>query len=210
MAFCQISFLSRLSRFVFCDAARFGFAVTLLGTAATTAVLAGGARFDTSAIGHSELRSNNTIIHDWRKFNIVRGAASSFHDRRHSQTAKSMGGASRNAIGLAVNAEDSDKGGGMAGRDLVRATVEPSLNVPAGAAAKSDQGIGKLDGMGQISAPAAGSSVTRAFPAVSTLSRSAVNGSTLPRLGSGTAVLGGPAKNLTGVINGVDFRPKHH
>jgi len=207
MAFCQISFLSR---FVFCDAARFGFAVTLLGTAATTATLAGDAGFETSAIVHSDLRSNNTIIHHWKKFNIVRGAANGFHDRHYGQTAKSMGAASRNAIGLAVNPGDSDKGGGMMGRDLVRAPVEPSLSVPAGAAAKSDQGIGRLDGMGQVSAPAAALGVTKAFPAVSTLTRSAVNGSILPRLGSGTAALGGPAKNLTGVINGVDFRPKHH
>jgi hypothetical protein len=206
MAFCQPSFLSRIT---FCDAARFGFAVTLLGTAAATAAFAGDARPDTSTIVQSELRSDKVKNHDWKKFNVVPGTSNSIRERHHDQTAHTVGGTSRNAIGLAAHPEDLNKGAGNTERNLVRVPIEGSLSIPAGAAAKNDQGISTLDGVPQISAPATALSVTRTFPAASTLARSAVNGSSLPRSGSGTAVLGGPAKNLTGAISGVDFRPKH-
>ena len=45
------------------------------------------------------------------------------------------------------------------------------------------------------------------LPLRPTLNHSIINGSAMGRLRSGT--IGGPTKNLAGVINGTDFRPRH-
>ncbi len=41
------------------------------------------------------------------------------------------------------------------------------------------------------------------------INHSIINGRDMVRPGSGAGVIGGPAKNLAGVINGTNFRPRH-
>jgi hypothetical protein len=46
-------------------------------------------------------------------------------------------------------------------------------------------------------------------PLSPTLNRSIINGSAMGRLGLRSGTIGGPTKNLAGVISGTDFRPRH-
>jgi hypothetical protein len=150
----------------------------------------------------SGLQSNTARLHDWRKFSIIRGSADNFHGRRRSQTSATQDSTSRNAIGINTNLLDRSNGSNVRRRELATAT-------PASTAAKNEPGMSRPDAANQISSPAAHSGAKTDFPTVTAVNHSIINGTGLTRSTSSPAIVGGPAKNLTGAINGSNFRLRH-
>jgi hypothetical protein len=175
-------------------------AVTVLGTPPVSSVFAEDTARDTRTSQQSGSRSNNAKAHDWRRFSITTGSSNNFRGRR-SQMSGKKDPISRNAIGIGTNPLDRSNGAPAPGSG--------GLSSPASSPAKNAPETGRPDVPGQISSPAAHVGAKMNFPTVAIVNQSVVNGSGLAQRGSGTAAVGGPAKNIAGSINGSNFRLRH-
>jgi hypothetical protein len=157
--------------------------------------------FSKPRLGHA------LAAHDWKKMKSARRPGiSDDHHRKLTHTSGDK--VVRNAIGQRLpltkaNGQDGDK-------------RSPDATVAAG--------IPKTPGTMQNGGAGAGFSETGHYgfvpnqahdgrlpslPLSPTLNHSIVNGSAMGRTGLRSGTVGGPTKNLAGVINGTDYRPRH-
>ena len=180
-----------------------GVAVTLLGISAVGSVLAEDAASNFRTTVQNGFSSNNASVHHWRRFGIISGTSNNFRGHR-SQTSVTNT-VSRNAIGVGADPHGPSNGVDASGRDLAATPGYAPVSNSVGAAARNEPGISRPDVVGRISSPASKTS----FPTITNLNHSAINGTGVSRLSSGSVVVGGPAKNLAGAISGSNFRPRH-
>ena len=172
----------------------------MLGIFAVGSVLAEGATPDSRTSLEGGLKSNTARAHDWRKFSVVVGSSNNFRSRRRGQTSATQDPISRNAIGVGTNRLDRSNGASPGSRDPAPV---------AGYGPPATSGTTVKHELGTISSPTARLDAKTNVPTARTVSHSVINGSGLSRPGSGLAVLGGPAKDLSGAINGSNFRLRH-
>ena len=163
------------------------------------------APIDTS-IGPSHFR-HEPKAGDAKKYTIAHPSVNSGDYRRKLMHGTKVG-VVRNAIGLPVHQTSTD----IKGTDVKaseRAGVQGALKTgsPAG---NGGTEAGGIDPHRQGFVPLrAGAAVPR-DPRINTaLNHSIVGGRDMVRLGLGAGAIGGPAKNVAGVINGSSFRPRH-
>ena len=144
--------------------------------------------------------------HDWKKSSIIHSSGYSGNHRIWFRGARSR--VMRNAIGQPVHHDSSDFHGAevkareRSGVDGVRTTEDRARSGGTGA--------GGIDPRGQGFVPVREGGSMPYDPRVSTATnRSSISGHDVVRPGSSTSVIGGPAKNLAGVINGTTFHHRH-
>ena len=180
-----------------------GVAVTLLGISAVGSVLAEDAASNPRTTVQNGFSSNNASMHHWRRLGIISSSSNNFRGHR-SHTSVTNTAVSRNAIGIGADPHEPSNVVD-ASRDLAATPGYAPVSNSVGAAARNEPGISRPDVVGRISSPASKTS----FPTITNLNHSAINGTGVSRLSSGSVVVGGPAKNLAGAISGSNFRPRH-
>jgi hypothetical protein len=110
--------------------------------------------------------------------------------------ANASGNGARNAVGSAM-ANDAGSASAKATDGVVTnaigiaVSVRPNIPMPGA----SERGTGAMAPVG--GRPVAG------------INGTGINGTGIGRLAPGTGAIGGPAKNVSGVLSGTDFRPRH-
>jgi hypothetical protein len=129
---------------------------------------------------------------DWKKSNIARPLVT---PRDNHQVWKRSGEERvvKNAIGLPVHQSNAPVVKSAIGSPVHRPSVV-GLPVRQANASPSALGAAKKPINTQLPAP---------------INRSMINGTGMGRSGSGTVAIGGPKRQVAGVIDGTSFRPKH-
>lgn len=139
----------------------------------------------------------------WKKLKIIGGST-----RHKPSEFATKGGMIRNGIGQAIQTQQSRQGpdGGVLKLTAARGageSISSGLDVSAASMHAPDL-------RSQISPPF---NVTHAstniLPLNTGMNHSIINGKGIGRRGLGTGMIGGATKNVTGVISGADFHPKH-
>lgn len=144
--------------------------------------------------------------HDAKRSTIARSSGKSGDRRTWIRGSKI--GVVRNAIGQPVHPRSAD----IKGKDtktVDRAGVDgtPKTGSPPG---NTGTEAGGIDSHHQAFVPLRAGGATQHDPRTNTaMNHSIINGRDMVRPGLGAGVIGGPAKNLAGVINGTSFRPRH-
>jgi hypothetical protein len=128
------------------------------------------------------------------------------HNRDLAPPAGSDGSLRRNAVGAIVEpAKPADHG-----VDTVRgAAAPPTAVVTRGLDAKPVIGNASIGKLSAGTPPAGDHGAGAAAVTVVRMNGPSISGTGLTRPGSGTSVIGGPAKIAAGAIGGNSFRPKH-
>jgi hypothetical protein len=126
---------------------------------------------------------------------VINAIGARVEDRVRAR-ANASGNGARNAVGSAM-ANDAGSASAKATDSVVTnaigiaVSVRPNIPTPGA----SERGTGAM-------APAGGRPVAG-------INGTGINGTGMGRLASGTGAIGGPAKNVSGVLSGTDFRPRH-
>lgn len=146
-----------------------------------------------------------TRTHDWKRPNII-GPSTDVRGPRRTSTPGTRTGVVRKAIGQPVGIRQASRG--PDGRVFTPAAGDGArkATVPAiGPASVSGPDFHR-----QIFVPVTAIRTDTSDQRVSTaMNHSIINGTGMMRPGSGTSMIGGPAKNVSGVVSGTSFRPKH-
>ncbi len=144
--------------------------------------------------------------HDWKKSKITRPSGNSRDGRRAWTHAKN--GVVRNAIGLPVHPTSTDiKGTDVKASERAGVDGAPKSGSPAG---NGGTEAGGIDTHRQGFVPLRAGGVTPHDPRTNTvMNHSIISGRDIVRPGLGAGAIGGPAKNVAGVISGNSFRPRH-
>jgi hypothetical protein len=147
-------------------------------------------------------------VHGWKKSKIVRPSGNS-HDSHRIWTRATTNGVVRNAIGLPVVRQ---MGADSRGTDIKGFEGSVVRGPPKSTSSPGNGGmeVPGADFHRQGFVPLGAGGVRLHDPPINTaINRSIISGRDMVRPGLGTSVIGGPAKNLAGGINGTNFRPRH-
>lgn len=143
---------------------------------------------------------------DAKKYTIAHPSGNS-GDRRIWMRGSKVG-VVRNAIGLPVHQTNTD----IKGTDVKtseRAGVQGALK-NASSAGNGGTEAGGIDPHRQGFVPLRAGGVAPHDPRINTaMNHSIISGRDMVHPGLGASAIGGPAKNVAGVINGSSFRPRH-
>jgi len=144
--------------------------------------------------------------HDSKKSTIARPSGNS-GDRRTLMRGSKVG-VVRNAIGQSAHQTSTDiKGTNVKASERAGADGVPKTGSPAG---NGGTEAGGIESHRQGFVPLRAGGVTSHDPRINmAMNHSSINGRDMVRPGSGAGVIGGPAKNVAGVISGTSFRPRH-
>jgi len=160
---------------------------------------------------HGPHSKSATKAGDWKKTIMARPSKNS-GERQPPRDPSAAGGMARNAIGtLMQNRAAAASAKGLSATDGAKNAVGgPVMNILAGTASNAVNGT-VTNAIGvtvPIRASATGPN-GQVASVVTTLADAAINGTTMTRRGTGPGVVGGPAKNAAGVINGTLIKPRH-
>jgi hypothetical protein len=144
--------------------------------------------------------------HDAKRSTIARSSGKS-GDRRTWMRGRKVG-VVRNAIGQPVHPRSADIKGKVT-KTVDRAGVDGTSKIgsPPG---NAETEAGGIDSHHQAFVPLRAGGVTLREPRVNTaMNHSVISGRDMIRPGLGAGAIGGPAKNVAGVISGNSFRPRH-
>ena len=133
---------------------------------------------------------------DWKKPTIARPLGIP-RDNRQVWKRSGEDRVVKNAIGLPVHQPNASRNGPVVKSAIGSPVHQPSvvgLSVRQANASPSALGAAKKPINTQLPAP---------------INRSMINGTGMGRSGSGTVAIGGPKRQVAGVIDGTSFRPKH-
>lgn len=144
---------------------------------------------------------------DTKKYAITHPSANS-DDHRRTLMRGARIGVVRNAIGQPVHQKGGDiKGAGVKAPERTHVDGTPK---DASLAGNGGTEAGGIDSHRHGFVPLRAGGVTPHDPRTNTsMNHSIMSGRDMVRPGMGAGVIGGPAKNLAGVIDGTKFRPRH-
>jgi hypothetical protein len=143
---------------------------------------------------------------DRKKTKTVLPSAISNHHRPLIQTNKDQ--LVRNSIGQPIHQLKTDGAGvSKKGLEAISAVEGPAGSV--GAVKNSGVGIAVSDPRHEGFVPLPARDGKHELPLNAALNHSIINGGSIGRPGLRTGVIGGATKNVAGVLNGTDIRPRH-
>jgi hypothetical protein len=150
---------------------------------------------------------------DWRKA-IMGRPSKRFAGRQQSLDPSTANGMARNAVGMLVQDPAGDMGtkGSTAANEAKNAVGVTAMNTVGGTPAVNGTATNAIG----VSVPVRtrapqtkiGQRGIRLLTSNATSSNASINGTSMVRPASGTAVIGGPAKHVAGAINGTAMRPR--
>jgi len=201
-----------LSRFLAAHLVLFGAAAVDLASAQDHAQVANKADAEANPIDISITTQRPSHFrrglkaHDSKRSIIARKSGNSGDRRTLIRDTKV--GVVRNAIGQHVHHTSTDAKGAEV-KASERTHVDGMLK-NASPAGNGGTEAGGIDSHGQGFVPLRAGWAAPRDPRLNTaMNHSIISGRDLVHPGAGSGALGGPAKNLAGVINGTSFRPRH-
>lgn len=156
-----------------------------------------------TALGKSQFGRSKE--YGWKKSKIARPSGNS-RDSHRNWTRDTKGGVLRNAIGVPVHRSSADRTGTDKGFQGVVVGSRKNASSPGNGGTEA---VG-TDPHHQGFVPLRAGGITSHDPQINTaMNHSIISGRDLIRPGLGAGVIGGPAKNVAGVINGTNFWPRH-
>jgi hypothetical protein len=149
-------------------------------------------------------RFGRSKAHDWKKSKIARPSGNSRDGHRTWTRAKN--GVVRNAIGQPTQRTST----GIKATDVKASEWAGVDGTPKSPAGNGGTEAGGADTHRQGFVPLRAGGVTPQDPRINTaMNHSSISGRDMIRPGLGASAIGGVAKNNSGVISGIMFRPKH-